>query len=242
MKLNLLLPIVLLSSICFSQSNNLSEKVSISLDKKENTVISADQQSFISDLENKQEKKVDGVLISVAIIADEYNVKYFDTDGNIQTAKYPISPAFVLKANKRGYFSFSVLTVPFKIRPAIGKTDQYVRADIKNLGLYFGPYSKTTNYFFDATSSIHKWSFGALIAPSVEEFNSKNTEGKVTDASNRLVLSTSAAVTYTYNAITVAVIPVGFDFALSKDNQDWIYNSKYWWGFGIGIDSKLLGF
>ncbi|MNR06672.1 hypothetical protein D3C85_1227530 [compost metagenome] len=169
-------------------------------------------------------------------------MKYFDKDGKIQTEKYPISPAFVLKTNKTGYFSFSVLTVPFKIRPALGNTDQYVRADIKNLGLYFGPYSKTTNYFFDGTSSIHKWSIGTLIAPSVEEFNSKNTEGKVTDASNRLVLSTSAAVTYTYNAITVAVIPVGFDFALSKDNQDWIYNSKYWWGFGIGIDSKLLGF
>lgn len=239
MKLNLLLPIVLLSSICFSQSNNLSEEVTISLHKKKDAeiFISQEQKSF-----DHTRSEVNGVVISVTLIENEYHVKYFDTDGKIQTKKYPISPAFVLKTNKTGNFSFSVLTVPFKIRPALGNTDQYVRADIKNLGLYCGPYSKTTNYFFDGTSSIHKWSFGALIAPSVEEFNSKNTEGKVTDASNRLVLSTSAAVTYTYNAITVAIIPVGFDFALSKDNQDWIYNSKYWWGFGLGIDSKLLGF
>lgn len=139
MKINLLLSVLLLSGICFSQSNNLGEKVSISLDKKENTVISADQQNFISDLENSPKKKVDGVVISVTIIADEYNVKYFDTVGKIQTVKYPISPSFVLKTNKSGYFSFSLLTVPFKIRPALGNTEQYVRADIKNLGLYFGP-------------------------------------------------------------------------------------------------------
>jgi hypothetical protein len=61
-------------------------------------------------------------------------------------------------------------------------------------------------------------------------------------SSNQFILSTSFAITYTYKSITVGVIPAGIDFGLSSDSKHWIYKRKYWWGFGLGIDSKFLGF
>jgi hypothetical protein len=136
---------------------------------------------------------------------------------------------------------YSIVTVPFKFRPKTGSTPSYSKADISNVGIYIGWGTKYDKYFYDSTTSTHKWSAGIVFGPSVEELNSENTNGQIVK-SNQAYLSTGLMATYTYNKITLAVIPFGIDTGFSGTAKKWIYNGNFWWGLGLGIDADLLGF
>jgi hypothetical protein len=143
--------------------------------------------------------------------------------------------------------SFSVMTVPFKIRQRNDNGSVTAKADIKNVGLYLPFYLwDYKRYWIDNTVSSHKVSFGLVLAPMAEDLNDENTNDyfKTNDKKTytAVMLSTGLAVTYTYKTITLGVIPVGFDFGLDNAGKNWVNSGKYWFGFGIGIDAKLFGF
>ncbi len=141
--------------------------------------------------------------------------------------------------------AISVMTVPFKVRAK--NRDGYVttQADVKNIGLYF-PIAiwDRKRYWLDNSTSSHKFSLGLLIAPMSQELSDKNTNSffqNTTTTYNAFMLSASLAATYTYKSITIAIIPVGFDYGLDRAGSYWDNHGKYWTGFGIGIDTKLFG-
>lgn len=141
---------------------------------------------------------------------------------------------------------FSIMTVPFKVRAK--NKDGYVtaKADLDNVGFYIPLGLKNIErYWVDNSSSSHKISYGILLAPMAEELNDKNTQNYFGDEDKSytaFMFSTSLAVTYTYKKITLALIPVGFDFGTDKAGRQWINHGKYWFGFGLGIDTELFNF
>ncbi|WP_370895836.1 hypothetical protein [Chryseobacterium gossypii] len=139
----------------------------------------------------------------------------------------------------------SIMTVPFKVRAR--NKDGYVtaKADVDNIGLFVPFYVKSVDRYWVDRSSNHKFAFGVLLSPMAEELSDKNTQNHFNDSEKSytaLMLSTSLAATYTYNKITFALIPVGFDFGTDTAGKKWINNGKYWLGFGLGIDTDLFGF
>jgi hypothetical protein len=168
--------------------------------------------------------------------------------------------------NKRGYVgfsikrwpytslgNFSIMTVPFKVRSRNAQGQMTAKADIKNVGIYLPMYLwDYKRYKLDNSSSNHKFSIGVLVAPMAEDLTDANTnkyfESSASDPKDRkqpytaFMLSTSIAATYTYKTITLALIPIGFDFGMDKAGKEWINNGRYWFGFGVGIDTKLFGF
>jgi|GEM_PF-2204311 len=140
---------------------------------------------------------------------------------------------------------FSIMTVPFKVRAR--NKDGYVtaKADVDNVGFFVPFYVKSIDRYWVDKSSSHKISFGILLAPMAEELSDKNTQNYFNDSEKSytaFMFSTSLAATYTYNKITFALIPVGFDFGTDKAGKKWINNGRYWFGFGLGIDTELFGF
>ncbi len=166
-----------------------------------------------------------------------------------RSADYIAENKFTLKENvysnrtRIGRPIFSIITVPFKVREAQDNKPQFVATGVKNAGINIGLLNwKTDRYFANQTVSSHKISFGAIIAPSGEELNIDNTDGQILTKSTQLFIATGLTATYTYNSISFVAIPIGYDFATTSDGRKWMYNQKWWWGFGIGIDTKLLGF
>lgn len=140
----------------------------------------------------------------------------------------------------------SIMTVPFKIRSKNEQGYVTAKADVKNVGLYF-PVALWNHkrYWLNNSTTSHKFSVGFLIAPMAQELNNKNTNDyfQNPDTSyNAFMLSTSISLTYTYNSLTFALIPIGFDFGLDEAGKQWDNHSNYWAGVGIGIDTKLFGF
>ncbi|MEK8180772.1 hypothetical protein WMW71_10515 [Flavobacterium buctense] len=175
----------------------------------------------------------------------ELLIDYYDSNFTPQKCSFK----FTLKENvysnrtRIGRPIFSIITVPFKVREAQDNKPQFVSTGVKNAGINIGLLNwKTDRYFANQTVSTHKLSFGAIIAPSGEELNIDNTDGQIVTKSTQLFISAGLTATYTYNAISFVAIPIGYDFATTSDGRKWMYNQKWWWGFGIGIDTKLLGF
>jgi len=140
----------------------------------------------------------------------------------------------------------SIVTVPFKIRQKNELGYVTAKADVKNIGVYL-PFLLWDNkrYWLDNSVSNHKYSVGFILAPMVEDVNDKNTNnffGDPNKSYSAFMFSTSLAVTYTYKSFTFAIVPIGFDWGTDQAGKKWINNGKYWWGFGIGVDTKLLGF
>lgn len=140
---------------------------------------------------------------------------------------------------------FSIMTVPFKVRAR--NKDGYVtaKADVDNIGFFVPLYVKSVDRYWVDNSSKHKIAFGVLLSPMAEELSDKNTQNYFNDSEKSytaFMFSTSLAATYTYNKITFALIPIGFDFATDSAGKEWINNGRYWCGFGIGIDTELFGF
>jgi hypothetical protein len=142
---------------------------------------------------------------------------------------------------KRG-LDASVINIPFKIRPKIDSIPSNATADIKNIGLFLGSSFTSERYFYNGKSSIHKIAFGGFLSPTLIGLNLGNTNGRVGEGLNQLGISLGGGINYTYKSISFVFIPFGFDFGLSSESKDWIYHGKYWFGFGIGIDTTLLSF
>jgi hypothetical protein len=138
--------------------------------------------------------------------------------------------------------TLSIVTVPFKVRPRIDNMAQNVVTGLKNAGMNIGLFNyKLDRYFVNEKYSSHNFSAGILIAPSAEELSPENTNNSVLQESTQLFISTGISLTYTYNDISITAIPAGLDFATTPDGGKFVYNKKYWWGFGLGISLKLLG-
>lgn len=142
--------------------------------------------------------------------------------------------------------SFSVMTVPFKVRAPNDLGYVTAKADVKNVGLYLPVIVRDNKrYWLDNTTSTHKFSAGILVAPMAEELSDKNTNDYFQNANmsySAFLLSASVALTYAYKGITLAIIPLGFDYGLDKAGRRWISHGDYWFGLGLGIDTKLFGF
>ncbi len=178
--------------------------------------------------------------------------KFIDyADGQVKIYEAELDKNEYVSIKNDKYFpnslgSISVMTVPFKVRAKNPQGFITAKADIKNLGLYF-PFAlwDRKRYWLDNSTSTHKLSVGALIAPMAEELSDKNTSTYFQNANtsySAFMLSTSLSVTYTYKNITFAIIPLGIDFGLDKAGSHWDNHRKYWAGLGIGIDTKLFGF
>ncbi|RKS26854.1 hypothetical protein CLV94_1924 [Flavobacterium endophyticum] len=185
-----------------------------------------------------------------------FEVKFLDyADNKIKYYDAPIVPKGYISITTEkhtwpikncDFMPISIITIPFKVRPSIQKRELYAKADIKNIGIYY-PFQIATNkrLWFDGKTTEHKFSYGLMIAPMVEELSDKNTNNHYQDplkTDSTLMLSTSLAGTYTYQAITFSIIPLGVDMAINSNGKNWVYNGKYWWGFAIGLDTKLFGF
>lgn len=182
-------------------------------------------------------------IVKVEIVNFQYRVHYFDSAGNFKLWIKDITPNYIYTNSKWKFFNFSVMTIPFKVRPKIEGLKQIAKGDIKNAGLQIGVANKIwRSYQYDNTVNEYKLSFGVIIAPSAEEFNSLNTRGLIVTPTTQMVLSTGLTIAGTYRGINFAVIPIGTDFGLTTDSKSWTYNKKAWFGLALGLDSKLLGF
>jgi hypothetical protein len=148
--------------------------------------------------------------------------------------------------NRNGEFykpSLSLIAVPVKVRPGHGDFKETATSGLNNLGVNFDFFGwKWDRYFSNGNKSTHRLSAGLWGAPSVEELDSVYTGGalKKAEKSKQLFIASGLTITYSYNNITFGIVPVGFDFATSSLGQEWVYNKRRWWGFGIGIEPKLL--
>ncbi len=137
----------------------------------------------------------------------------------------------------------SILTVPLKVRYALDTFPQSAQIGLTNIGVSANLFNyRLDRYFSTGNKASHLFSLGVLLAPSVEELNPGNTDKNVNKTSKQLFMSTGLTVTYTYNDVTFALVPLGFEIATTNDEKHYIYNKKMWWGAGLGISTKLLGF
>jgi len=137
--------------------------------------------------------------------------------------------------------SISVLTVPFKVRRAVGKFPLVSSSGLTNLGLNFAiPEIKLDRYFASGTKSTHSLSGGFWMAPTVEELTPTNTNLPLVANTKELYFSTAFTVVYSYNNIQLTFVPIGWDTATTTAGKNWAYNGRCWLGFGIGFDPKIF--
>lgn len=150
----------------------------------------------------------------------------------------PAESGKFLSTGKWGW-SFGLLTVPFKIRPATHGLPSESKADIKNINIFFGRNYNSERMFWNQRTSSHRWLFGGMAGISTETLTNLNSnEPKFeNNPTNQAYLTLAGGVGYSYkDKITLMFIPVGADIGFSDTSKKWIYNGKYWWGFGIGLD------
>ena len=182
-------------------------------------------------------------LVKVELTNFQYRITYYDNVGNFKYHLIPFVRGGKYVHKRIKWFNFSAMTIPFKVRPEIQNLKTVAKGDLKNFGLHVGIFNHIWKvYLQDGTINEYKFSVGALFAPAAEEFNTLNTGGVLTTATTQAVLSTGLTVVMSYRGINFAFIPAGVDFGLTDDSKSWKYNGKYWYGIGIGIDSKLIGF
>lgn len=139
---------------------------------------------------------------------------------------------------------FAIVTVPFKIRPAVRDTiPAKAIADLKNVGISTNIWSvKLDRYQWDGTKTTHRFTGGILLAPNVEEVGPTTSDGLVKKATNQMFLSTAVSITYSYGDVSFVIIPYGRDLGLTRLAQKSIYHNKFWFGFGVGLSTKFFGF
>ncbi|MBL7789383.1 MAG: hypothetical protein JNL75_06060 [Chitinophagales bacterium] len=148
----------------------------------------------------------------------------------------------------------ALITIPFKIRPEIseGGSKFYATANsgITNLGLN----CEITKFQLDkynasGKKTTIKAALGIWAAPSVEELDSLSTSGaggklgkgagKI-EKSKQFFVSTGLTLTFSYNDISFVIVPAGWDIGTTSIGNNWVYDKKWWWGFGIGISPKIF--
>jgi hypothetical protein len=186
-------------------------------------------------------------LLKSEVKDNQFQYTYFDRSNNDELTVF-VAPIGTHEAITHYQTSalwqlnapLSIITVPFKIRPDIQNRGQVAKATT-NIGISAPIIAGTWNRLFaDTGTSKHILSLNVFAAPALETMDASNTNGFVTDAKDNIVLSTGVSVTYTYNDIAFSVIPLGGDFALNSRSKHWVYDKRYWWGFGIGVSPTLL--
>jgi hypothetical protein len=183
-------------------------------------------------------------------------VSGYDYEDNFVKRKIILERNKILPVSTKSYFfnsrhwkpiPFSIITVPFKIRPEI-KLDEEVKnsiasSGITNIGLNLDLAKyQLDRYFASGKKSSHKFSLGVWGAPAVEELDSISTRGFLPKGkiSKQMFLSTGLTISYSYNDVSFVFVPIGLDFGTSTIGKNWIYNKRRWWGFGIAISPKII--
>lgn len=232
------MPLLALTGICNGQQNDLIKDSTEWESLKKIKIISTEA---VTD-----PKSSDGTAALKVTVFDFEKNKIRDYYAKLDPKKKEFISHSEYYCGLAAMRQFSIMTVPFKVRAK--NKDGYVtaKADVDNIGFYVPLGLKNIErYWVDNSSSSHKISYGILLAPMAEELNDKNTQNYFGDADKSytaFMFSTSLAVTYTYKKITLALIPAGFDFGTDKAGKQWINHGKYWFGFGLGIDTELFNF
>jgi len=165
-------------------------------------------------------------------------------------------PNYIFVAGYLNSAPFSLVAVPFKIRPRVkvtlNKTGTSVdtafgaetMSGISNLGINIDLIKRTTDrYFASGKKATHKRGLGLIITPGVEELSAsviKDTSLMGDKKSKQLYISVGISAFYSYNGITFFVVPAAIDWAPSNLGKQWIYNKRFWWGFGIGVSPTIF--
>jgi len=143
--------------------------------------------------------------------------------------------------------SFSLTTIPYKIRPEITekgvKFAKNATTGLSNIGFNIDYYRYLRDYYFaTGKKSSHKFATGFWLAPSVEELDSASTNGYLAKdkKSKQLFVSMGFSFSYSYNDISLIFVPFGWDLKTSTIGDYWVYDGRRWIGFGIGISPKLF--
>ena len=185
------------------------------------------------------------VLTEVKIIDNTIKVKGFtQVKGkdkySFKTECKLINYGYVFTNITSGYNKLSLITIPIKIRPKTAISPANVDSGLDNLGInYEIAYRQWDKYFATGRNSTHRIGGGIIIAPLIQELTKDNTKSNM-GSNKQFFLSAGLGLNYSYNKILFTIVPVGFDFALNQAGRDWINNGKYWWGFGIGADLKII--
>ncbi|ALI98925.1 hypothetical protein [Rufibacter tibetensis] len=184
--------------------------------------------------------------IEVVDIKSDFNIMTingFDDKGNPITEKVEFKQGEVLAILKLlSMPRIAILTVPIKVRPSINELPQTATTGLSNAGVGVNLLNaRLERYFINGKKSTHIISLGVFVAPSAEELTPENTNGHVTSKYKQLFISPGLSITYSYNDIAFSFIPVGFDYATGSEGKKWVYNKERWWGFGIGVSTKVLG-
>ncbi|QQQ30228.1 hypothetical protein [Chryseobacterium indoltheticum] len=181
------------------------------------------------------------IITGVKISNDTITVKGFRENGNFDKFIKKMTLGYVYSNKTVVYYpKFSLLTLPFKIRPKTNDYSSSAYSGLDNIGLNIDFSSlQWDKYFSTGRSSSSRVSAGILLAPAVEEMTIENTKNNSANK-KQLFISTGITLNYSYNKLTFTIVPVGFDFATNTAGKEWVYNKRYWWGFGIGLDLKIL--
>lgn len=138
--------------------------------------------------------------------------------------------------------TLSLLTIPIKVRGKQDTIPQNVQTGLTNIGISVNLLNyKKTKFFSSGKQAVHIISAGVLLAPTVEELTPENTKKMLTKKSKQMFFSAGLNITYTYNDISFSFVPIGIDIPTTLDGKKYIYKNKRWWGFGVGITTKLFG-
>ncbi len=135
----------------------------------------------------------------------------------------------------------SIVTVPIKIRPDIHGLGQVTDGSISSVGIYVPlVFATRAKIYYDGKISKEKFSFGGIVAPMIQTFNAANLNNPSAKEAKEVALSLGTALSYSYNDITFMLIPAGADYGLTSTSKSWIYQGRYWWGFGIALKPTIL--
>lgn len=167
----------------------------------------------------------------------------YNKKGNSVTKKIEFKKNQVLAVWNKGFnLSLSIITTPFKVRPSQEGVEQKVFTGLTNAGFNVDFFSyNLKRYFSSGKNSSHRFGMGVFLAPSSEELNKTNSNLTGDEKYNQLFISAGLSLTYKYNDLTFSFIPAGWDLATANAGKSFIYKNQRWWGFGIGISTKLLG-
>lgn len=199
--------------------------------------------SYSQAISIKEFLKLNIHIIDVKPEVNKLTINGYDKDGKVVIKEVLFERNEVLAVGRTTiYPTISIVTIPTKIRPAIDTFSNTASFGLTNAGLNIGLLNrKLERYFINGKKSLHNFSLGVIIAPSVEELSGETSRNFLNKKTKQLFISTGISLSYTFNDISISFIPAGWDYATTNDGKKYVYNKRRWWGFGIGISTKLLG-
>jgi|SRR6218665_692453 len=250
---NLLPPYGITTKVTIDIKNLTDEELTTAKDRTNTTDVVNTTDKAIPNVETDYQKfrSLNIYILKSEVKDNYYQYTYFDF--NNDKTKDDVISMFVCPITERrstthfqlsgiGYLNapISLVTIPFKIRPSIQDRGQKTIAST-NIGISVPLIAGTWDRLFaDSGTSKHILSLNYFAAPSIEEIDADMSNGKVLAKKSTMVLSSGLSVTYMYNDIAFSFIPIGGDFGLNSVGKNWVYNGRYWWGFGIGVTPTLL--